>query len=195
MTLSQWEDFTPGPSLVPTLSATLSLLFESSPILLTKLVPELATLVTNPSFTAPRSYPDLIEASLQQIQTWSLHDRALFISSHPRIGERGKLSAMSQAEQVTKVTSQEVLERLEVLNALYEQTFPGLRYITFVNGRSREDIIPEIENILELPTDPSQSSTITIRKMGDPEWTDELVRAIHAVGLIAHSRIKALQLT
>ncbi|KAF9517971.1 hypothetical protein BS47DRAFT_1338839 [Hydnum rufescens UP504] len=194
MTLSQWQDFTPGPSLLPTLSVTLSLLFESSPILLTKLVPELANLMAHPSFKAPRSYHDLIEVSLRHIQTWSLRDRALFISGHPRIGERGKLSALSQAEQVTKVTSQGVLERLEALNALYERSFPGLRYITFVNGRSREDIIPEIGNILELPIDPSQPSVITIHKMGSPEWMDELARAICAVGLIAHSRVKALEL-
>jgi len=32
-----------------------------------------------------------------------------------------------------------------MLNALYEESFPGLRYITFVNGRSRAEIIPEIE--------------------------------------------------
>lgn len=31
------------------------------------------------------------------------------------------------------------------LNALYEQAFPGLRYITFVNGRTRAEIIPELE--------------------------------------------------
>lgn len=32
-----------------------------------------------------------------------------------------------------------------MLNALYEEAFPGLRYITFVNGRSRAEIIPELE--------------------------------------------------
>lgn len=194
MTLSQWQDFTPGPCLLASLSIMLSLLFESSPILLTKLVPELAKLMTHPSFNPPRSYSDLIQVSLQQIQTWSLRDRALFISGHPRIGERGKLSALSNAEQVTKVTSQEVLEKLEGLNTLYERAFPGLRYVTFVNGRSREDIIPEIENILELPIDPSRPSVTAIHKMGSLEWNSELERAICAVELIAHSRAKALEL-
>ncbi len=33
----------------------------------------------------------------------------------------------------------------QMLNALYEEAFPGLRYITFVNGRSRAEIIPELE--------------------------------------------------
>ena len=33
----------------------------------------------------------------------------------------------------------------QVLNSLYEDAFPGLRYITFVNGRSRAEIVPELE--------------------------------------------------
>lgn len=33
----------------------------------------------------------------------------------------------------------------QMLNASYEKAFPGLRYTTFVNGRARADIIPEME--------------------------------------------------
>ncbi|KAF9508191.1 hypothetical protein BS47DRAFT_1244150, partial [Hydnum rufescens UP504] len=175
------------------LSVILSLLFESTPILLAKLVPELAELLAHPSFEATRSYHDTIEASLRQIQTWSPCECALFISGHPWIGEQGVLSALSQAEWVTKVTSQEVLKRLNVLNALYDQTFPGLQYITFVNGCSPQDIIPEIESTLELPIDPSQPSAVTIHKMGSLEWMDQLACVIRAVGLIAHSRVTALE--
>jgi 2-oxo-4-hydroxy-4-carboxy--5-ureidoimidazoline (OHCU) decarboxylase len=32
-----------------------------------------------------------------------------------------------------------------MLNAFYEETFPNLRFITFVNGRSRAEIVPELE--------------------------------------------------
>jgi len=32
-----------------------------------------------------------------------------------------------------------------MLNAFYEETFPNLRYITFVNGRTRAEIVPELE--------------------------------------------------
>lgn len=32
-----------------------------------------------------------------------------------------------------------------MLNSLYEDAFPGLRFITFVNGRSRAEIVPELE--------------------------------------------------
>ncbi|KAF9504564.1 hypothetical protein BS47DRAFT_1441088, partial [Hydnum rufescens UP504] len=128
------------------------------------------------------------------IQTWLPPDCALFISCHPWIGKQGMLSALSQAEQVTKVTSQEVLERLNVLNSLYEQTFPGLQYITFLNSHSPEDTIPEIERVLKLPINPSLPSIVTIHKMGSPERMDELVHVIHAVGLIAHSQVKALKL-
>ncbi|KAF9518850.1 hypothetical protein BS47DRAFT_1358510 [Hydnum rufescens UP504] len=160
MTLGWWWDFT-GPCLLSSLSVILSLLFESTPILLTKLVPELAELLAHLSFKATQSYHD----------TWLPWECALFISGHPWI----------------EVTSQEVLKRLNILNALYDQTFPGLKYITFVNSRLPEDIIPEIESTLELPIDLSQPSAVTIHKMGSPEWMDQLAHAIHAVRLIAHS--------
>lgn len=32
-----------------------------------------------------------------------------------------------------------------MLNALYEEAYPGLRFVTFVNGRPRADIIPEMQ--------------------------------------------------
>jgi len=37
-----------------------------------------------------------------------------------------------------------------MLNAFYEETYPNLRYITFVNGRSRAEIVPELEVRLSL---------------------------------------------
>ena len=38
-----------------------------------------------------------------------------------------------------------VMPCCKVLNNLYEASYPGLRFITFVNGRSRAEIIPEFE--------------------------------------------------
>lgn len=32
-----------------------------------------------------------------------------------------------------------------MLNSLYEESYPGLRYTTFVNGRSRAEIAQEME--------------------------------------------------
>lgn len=36
-------------------------------------------------------------------------------------------------------------KRLAELNEEYEKTFPGLRYVVFVNGRSRDEIIANME--------------------------------------------------
>ena len=193
MSLAQWQDLVPGPGLLPRLSIFLSILFESSPILLNKLVPELAKFITH-SFNPPQSYMELVDISLHQLGSWTLHERALFISGHPRIGEVWNFSALSKAEQATKAMPPEVLKRLEILNIHYECAFPGLRYVTFVNGRSCADIVPEMEHILGCPIDPTRPSAITIHDVGDVEWLSELARAIHTVGLIAKSRVKALDL-
>lgn len=37
------------------------------------------------------------------------------------------------------------LHTKQLLNAVYEEAYPGLRYVTFVNGRPRSAIVPEIE--------------------------------------------------
>jgi len=69
------------------------------------------------------------------------------INAHPRIGERpDKVSALSFREQGydRDTTPPEVLRRLAVLNEEYEQKF-GFRFVVFVNGRSKEAIVPVLE--------------------------------------------------
>ncbi|ODV58241.1 2-oxo-4-hydroxy-4-carboxy-5-ureidoimidazoline decarboxylase ASCRUDRAFT_78142 [Ascoidea rubescens DSM 1968] len=68
------------------------------------------------------------------------------ISAHPRLGANkskiGNLSIHSQKEQQSLLqASREESEKLSDLNNLYESKFPGLRYVVFVNGRSREVIM------------------------------------------------------
>ncbi|KAL9101372.1 MAG: hypothetical protein Q9163_003353 [Psora crenata] len=69
------------------------------------------------------------------------------LGSHPRLGERTVESTQSRAEQAQLASSSESPggERLTELNALYEQTFPGLRYVVFVNGRARPEIVDNME--------------------------------------------------
>lgn len=69
------------------------------------------------------------------------------IGAHPRLGAQKVDSSHSQAEQksLQARSAQEGL-RLERLNKQYEETFPGLIYVVFVNGRSREVIM---ENMVE----------------------------------------------
>ena len=68
------------------------------------------------------------------------------LGSHPRLGEKGVESAQSRAEQA-QLAPQDNSEsvRLAEMNNLYEKTFPGLRYVIFVNGRSRSIILEDMQ--------------------------------------------------
>ncbi|TFY58200.1 hypothetical protein EVG20_g8244, partial [Dentipellis fragilis] len=124
------------------LAGTLSTLFEPSPVLFSHLVPQLHGTLDR---TSPLTYQTLISDAVRTISTWDQDLQASFIGAHPRIGEINGLSALSAAEQAARATPPEVLERLGVLNAAYEARYEGLRYITFVNGRSRKEIMGEME--------------------------------------------------
>ena len=96
------------------------------------------------------------------------------INAHPRIGERpDKVSALSFREQGydRDTTPPEVLRRLAVLNEEYEQKF-GFRFVIFVNGRSKEAILPVLETRLRGARD------------------EERRTALHEVLAIAEDRLK-----
>ncbi|EJD48262.1 hypothetical protein AURDEDRAFT_183589 [Auricularia subglabra TFB-10046 SS5] len=164
-----------------TLDEALSLLFEPSSVLHETLVPALSS--TGPAI---ESYDQLIDHALSTIRSWDPAQQALFIAAHPRIGAVTNLSAMSAAEQAAAATPQDVLERLQALNALYEQRFTGLRYITFVNGRSRAEVAQDMEKR-------SAGWPVSRVGAGDPRWDSELERAVEEVGLIAKSRVGKLE--
>ncbi|KAG5358444.1 putative allantoinase 1 [Yarrowia sp. B02] len=68
------------------------------------------------------------------------------IGAHPRLGAQKVDSSHSQEEQKSlQAKSAEEGVRLEKLNKKYEDTFPGLIYVVFVNGRSREVIMENME--------------------------------------------------
>lgn len=98
------------------------------------------------------SYTELIEDS--RVAFLSLVDGGSNISqriseiiaAHPRLGpQKGKLSSHSSEEQKSLVGSPEETEKLKQLNELYEKTFPGLRYVVFVNGRPRSAIMENMK--------------------------------------------------
>ncbi|TFK51723.1 hypothetical protein OE88DRAFT_1462765 [Heliocybe sulcata] len=187
------------------LSSALALLFEPSPPLFSDLVPELEdTLLQS---TSPiTTYSELIDGALQIIRAWPDELQARFIGAHPRIGEVKGLSAFSAKEQGqgqaglasarTTATPPKVLERLAHLNACYEYQYPGLRYITFVNGRPRSAIAEEMEGVLGIPhslsPDQPPVEAVGVVEAGSPEWRSELSRAVEDVGRIAKSRLAAL---
>ncbi|KAK4237620.1 Oxo-4-hydroxy-4-carboxy-5-ureidoimidazoline decarboxylase [Achaetomium macrosporum] len=86
----------------------------------------------------------------QQQQQLLLHS---ILGSHPRLGEKKKegLSGLSSAEQKHLNTStsnnsdgEEEEEELARLNREYEARFPGLRFVTWVRGRGRTEVIDEM---------------------------------------------------
>lgn len=54
-------------------------------------------------------------------------------------------SAQSQAEQAQLQGGEDEAEQLKQLNEEYERAFPGLRYVTFVQGRSRTVIMEDMK--------------------------------------------------
>lgn len=72
------------------------------------------------------------------------------VNAHPRLGESKKqLSTHSLLEQRNLQNGQdspEVTKRLQELNKEYEKVYPGLRFVLFVNGRNRPEVIGVMES-------------------------------------------------
>ncbi|KEQ64037.1 uncharacterized protein M437DRAFT_74595 [Aureobasidium melanogenum CBS 110374] len=141
----------PPISSLPSLAAeerasVLDLLFEPSVRLHTLSV----ELLGNQTFT---SYNDLIAAVGVQLTELSESSSASdtkwlesILGSHPRLGAKKVESAQSQAEQAQLNTGgEEEAQKLRELNEKYEKTYPGLRYVVFVNGRSRPVIMEDMK--------------------------------------------------
>jgi 2-oxo-4-hydroxy-4-carboxy--5-ureidoimidazoline (OHCU) decarboxylase len=190
-----------GWSVLRTLVSTL---FEHSPVLDEHLVPKLAS-----SSSTLTSYTDLIDRSATIIRSWPPTIQSSFISGHPRIGEQNptQLSALSASEQARYSTPPWVIERLGWLNGVYEGRYRGLRYITFVNGRTRRGVMEEMESVLgvENARGPEWkdgegegvgevSGEGGVREGGE-EWLKELERAVGEVVLIARDRARKLGLS
>ncbi|WEW61099.1 hypothetical protein PRK78_006588 [Emydomyces testavorans] len=90
------------------------------------------------------------------------------LGSHPRLGEKAPasnsagdeafqgegqrhLNELSKAEQanINRAGQKESAEQLIALNREYEEKFPGLRYVTFVNGRGRDAIMEDMRRRID----------------------------------------------
>ncbi|KAI0908653.1 Oxo-4-hydroxy-4-carboxy-5-ureidoimidazoline decarboxylase [Ustulina deusta] len=72
------------------------------------------------------------------------------LGSHPRLGAKKVDSVQSRAEQAQLNTgATDEAERLAALNREYEQRFPGLRYVVFVNGRSRDVVMQDMRRRID----------------------------------------------
>ena len=138
------------------ITVALDLLFEPSVVLHDLALPTIRA--------APfDSYPALINALRGQLLSVAasaddsgpdarkpLYD---ILGSHPRLGEPKKeaLSAQSAAEQkqLQGGGGGDEARRLAALNKEYEERFPGLRYVVFVNGRSRDVIMEDMRRRID----------------------------------------------
>ncbi|KAK5994392.1 hypothetical protein PT974_04866 [Cladobotryum mycophilum] len=151
----------------------LDVLFEPSPAIHTTLLQVIRTAVYS-------TYPDLIDAcqirllSLAASRNTSEPNPVLLsvLSSHPRLGEKTITSAQSAAEQASLGGEE---EELAALNKEYEEKFPGLRYVVFVNGRPRQVIFQDMRE-----------------RINRDDYTKEVAAAIQAMCDIAKDRASKL---
>lgn len=120
----------------------------------------LAQIITTTVMTRNLStYKEFIEASRKELLEFLASEQknpensakiSKIVSAHPRLGpSKDKLSSHSSSEQKSLAGSAEEAQKLAKLNELYEKTFPGLRYVVFVNGRSRESIMENMRQRIE----------------------------------------------
>ena len=70
------------------------------------------------------------------------------LDAHPAIGAKTKLSARSAAEQGADEQDDFDSGELDELNREYEERF-GFRFVVFVNGRPKREIVPVLRARLE----------------------------------------------
>jgi 2-oxo-4-hydroxy-4-carboxy--5-ureidoimidazoline (OHCU) decarboxylase len=121
-----------------TVEKILGLLFEPSPALTALLLPEIRSALIS-------SYIDLATLARRTLSSLPTDSPLLhsILSAHPRLGAKRVDSTHSQSEQ--KSLGNEIERaQLQKLNEEYEARFPGLRYVVFVNGRSREEVMADM---------------------------------------------------
>ncbi|KAK8032352.1 hypothetical protein PG990_002086 [Apiospora arundinis] len=127
------------------------------------LIQHVGSLMASLSSQSSSSSPSSVPGSQQQKKK-KLHG---ILGSHPRLGAKKVESAQSQAEQAQlNQGGAEEAEKLKALNDEYEQRFSGLRYVVFVNGRSRPVIMEDMRRRIDRG-DPEEEEQEAIRAMVD----------------------------
>ena len=102
------------------------------------------------------SYAQLIDTAERLAESMPFVDQVTVLAAHPRIGANAELvSAASYTEQgyaaeagMSHAEVDRVYTELAHLNELYEQRF-GFRFVVFVNGRPKAEILEVLRNRLE----------------------------------------------
>jgi 2-oxo-4-hydroxy-4-carboxy-5-ureidoimidazoline decarboxylase len=122
------------------------------------------------------TWAELFRESLDIARAAPVEVQTELLDAHPRIGAPpASVSAMSYREQGYDREQLDAFEALGPLNDAYEQRF-GFRYVVFVAGRPRAEIVPLLRAALE----------------ADPE--EERARGLTDVVAIARARAKDLGL-
>ncbi|KAJ9602916.1 hypothetical protein H2200_012696 [Cladophialophora chaetospira] len=104
------------------------------------------------------SYSDLVDAvgkQLQDLQQSNLESDHKWLdailSAHPRLGGKDKVDSEQSRQEQAQLNQggSEEAEQLAELNRNYEEKFPGLRYVVFVNGRSRSIIMEDMQKRID----------------------------------------------
>jgi len=86
----------------------------------------------------------ILTAARALIGSMSERERIAILDAHPRIGADPRtLSTLSRAEQ-GDAGDESLVAELAGLNDEYERRF-GFRFVVFVNGRSRREIVPVLK--------------------------------------------------
>lgn len=133
------------------------------------------------------SYIDLIEKSrsafLELAQGKSRDELILderiseIVACHPRLGvpKTTQLSEHSSKEQKTLQADEETIQKFIKLNEDYESQYPGLRFVLFVNGRPRDEVIKLFKSRIQRN-----------------DYKSEVIEALNAMCDIAIDRYKKL---
>lgn len=122
---------------------------------------------------------EMMRVARDTVLTMSEEEQVELLNAHPRIGaDPETVSPLSHAEQGYDDAAPEgeawVAVELEMLNELYESRF-GFRFVIFVAGRQRRDILPILERALHVERD------------------EELRRGLDDVIAIAADRLRGLR--
>ena len=92
------------------------------------------------------------------------------LDAHPAIGQRGGLSARSQAEQGSD-EDPEVLDELARLNREYEQRH-GFRFVVFVDRRPKAAILEVVRARIGNPTEDELETALSeLVRIAEDRWS------------------------
>jgi 2-oxo-4-hydroxy-4-carboxy--5-ureidoimidazoline (OHCU) decarboxylase len=102
-------------------------------------------------------HADPLGSAAEVVTSLSEEEKLEALNAHPAIGAK-KLSARSALEQGSD-DDPETLAELERLNREYEHRF-GFRFVVFVNGRPRREILPVLRERIQRTREEELSTAV-----------------------------------